>query len=251
MYPYICEIGPWRVPSYGVAMAAAFLIGVWWAARLVRRLPAGPGVPSADETVDCLSWGMFGGVLGGRVLYILLNWEVYRAAPWEWVAVWHGGLVWYGGFIGGVLSLWLCLRRHRRSLLAMLDRIAPVIALGHAIGRLGCFANGCCYGKPTAAWWGVQFPGLPAPVIPTQLLESAGLVLLAVVLRRRQTPTALRRRGTVFGWYLIGYGALRWLLECWRGDQPLWWAGLTLSQWISVGLLVAGATLLARVKSAK
>ncbi len=251
MRPFLFQISAWRVPSYGVLLATAFLVGVWWASRLVRRLPGGAGVPTAEEVADGLSWGMLGGVVGGRLLYVALNWDVYHHATWEWVAVWHGGLVWYGGFAGGLLSVWFFFRSRRRSFLALMDRIAPVIALGHAIGRLGCFANGCCYGRPTTAWWGVQFPSLPEPVIPTQLLEAAGLLLLAAVLRAGQTREALRRRGRVFGWYLIGYGALRWLLEYWRADQPIFELGLTLSQWISGLLFAAGSALLARSRRSR
>lgn len=245
MYPELLRIGCVSIHSYGVALALACLLAIGLARHATRR--SLHGVVPMDETalVDWGMWTMLGGILGGRALYVLLNWDVYAARPQEIVALWHGGLVWYGGFAGGCLASGLYLKRHRYSLWRGLDQIIPFVALGHAIGRIGCFANGCCYGTPTSAWYGVQFPGVPSPVVPTQLIESASLVVLYVILRSFQTPAVLRRPGALFGLYLVGYGLIRWTVEYWRANQPIVWAGLTLSQVISFALVVAGISLLA------
>jgi phosphatidylglycerol:prolipoprotein diacylglycerol transferase len=197
--------------------------------------------PLSDAALlDWGCWVMVGGVLGGRLWYVALNWDIYRAQPLEIVALWHGGLVWYGGLAGGLLALVLFVSRRKLSFLRVTDQVVPAVALGHAIGRLGCFANGCCYGRPTTSWWGVVFPGHATAVVPTQLIESVGLVVLFVMLRIFQKPAVLQRSGTLFGIYLIGYGGLRWTIEWWRGDQPHLWYGLTLAQLVSLGLVIVG-----------
>jgi len=248
MYPILFQFGPITLYTYGAAMALAFLTTVGLAAHATRhQLKA--AVPIAPSlVVDWGCWTMVGGVLGGRLLYVLLNWQLYAVRPVELLALWHGGLVWYGGFLGGLLAQTLFFARRRIPLLAGTDQIIPFVALGHAIGRLGCFANGCCYGKPTEAWYGVWDAARRQMVAPTQLLEAAGLVALYVFLRSRQRPAVLRQPGALFGRYLIGYGALRWLLEWWRADQPLVWGGWTVFQLLSVAAMTAGAALIFRTK---
>ncbi|MBI4353843.1 MAG: prolipoprotein diacylglyceryl transferase [Candidatus Omnitrophica bacterium] len=244
MHPILFTLGPITIYSYGVAMALAFLIAMTLAAHDARTSLKGL-VPLHDATL--LDWGAFvmiGGVVGGRLLYVLLNWDSYRTSPLEIFALWHGGLVWYGGLAGGILAQALFAARRHLSFLRITDQVAPVVALGHAIGRLGCFANGCCYGKPTTAWWGVVFPDHLDAVIPTQVIESVGLMILFLVLRMLQGKIGdtnnLQRPGRLFGWYLVGYGLLRAGIESWRGDQPTVWAGMTLAQLISLGLVMTG-----------
>ena len=248
MYPELFRIGFVSIHSYGAALALALFLTVGLARHVTRR--SLHGLVPMDETalVDWAMWTMLGGIVGGRLLYVLLNWDVYAARPWEIPALWHGGLVWYGGFAGGVAATWLYLKRRGHALWRGLDQIIPFVALGHAVGRIGCFANGCCYGIPTSAWFGVQLPGFPSPVVPTQLIESMSLVVLYVMLRRFQIPPILRRPGALFSLYLVGYGLIRWTVEFWRADQPIVWAGLTLHQLISVVLVVAGVWLSVRQK---
>lgn len=243
MHPELLRIGVLSIPSYGVALALAFLLAIGLARQTTHSLHT--LVPMDDAAlIDWAMWTMVGGLIGGRLLYVLLNWEVYTQRPQEILALWHGGLVWYGGLLGGLLATVLYLRRRGEGVWRGIDQVVPFVALGHAVGRIGCFANGCCYGKPTSAWFGVQFPGFPQPVVPTQLFESASLLVLYLILRARQIPSVLRRPGTLFGLYLIGYGLIRWTLEFWRAHQPLVWAGLTLHQLISLVLIVVGVTLL-------
>ena len=246
MHPILIHVGPLTITSYGAALSLAFLVVVGLARHDTLHRLRGHVPLTEAELADWAVWAVIGGIVGGRLLYVWLNWEMYALAPREIIAVWHGGLVWYGGFLGGVIGTLLYLHRRGHAFLRGADQVIPFIAIGHAIGRLGCFANGCCSGKPTSAWFGVVFPGETQAVVPTQLFEAAGLVLLFVLLRRVQTPSNLRRPGTVLGAYLIGYGLLRWTLECWRANQPIVWQGWTLSQVISGGLVFLGAVLLLR-----
>ena len=293
MHPILFRIGPLAVSSYGVSLALAFLLVVGLIRHATTHALRG-SVPLTETAVmDWAVWAVAGGIIGGRLLYVMLNWELYRIQPSEIVALWHGGLIWYGGLLGGILATAIYFRIHRYAFLRGMDQVTPAIPLGHAIGRIGCFLNGCCYGKPTAAWFGVQFPGHPGPVVPTQLIESASLIVLFAILWRSQTPSILRgapqaspshhhtphgvgrhpaqllepapptgptppfggvarwrgRPGTLFGFYLIGYALIRWVVEFWRADQPIIGAGLTLHQLISAGLLCVGGSLV--VKAAR
>lgn len=248
MFPILLRLGPLTVYSYGVMLVLAFLLSTWLAGQFARQLPIDRRAISSEQTVDLTCLLLLGGIVGGRLFYILLYWEVYVHYPQEILAIWHGGLIWYGGFVGGYLAGWLYARAKRLRPMRVADQIVPFGALGHAIGRIGCFLNGCCYGRPTNGWWAVRFPGHAEGVIPTQLLESAGLFLLYLVLRRLQRPEILRRPGRVFGVYVISYALLRVGVESLRGDQSTWWAGLTLQQLISICLLVVGTILYVRAK---
>ena len=244
MWPELCRVGPFTLHTYGVIMAAAFVVAVGLAraaAHDPRTLPA----LNEAAVLDWAVWAMFGGIIGGRLLYVLLNPTPYKVNPLEIVALWHGGLIWYGGLAGGVFATWWWLARRRVGFLRGADQLIPFVALGHAIGRIGCFANGCCGGVPTDGWWGVTFPGSVQPVVPTQLLESAALVTLYFLLRALQRPDMLQRPGRIFGAYLIGYGLIRWALECWRTNERLLF-GWTLSQGISALLVVIGVVLVTR-----
>ena len=243
MHPILLRLGPVTLYAYGVALAAAFLTATGLAARTVRRLGAAVQPLTEPAMVSFCYCALLGGIAGGRLFYVVLHWEVFQFSWGEIPALWEGGLVWYGGFLGGVAAGWLYCRLNRLSFLPVVDLLAPFIALGHAIGRIGCFLNGCCYGKATTAWCGVVFPGHDTPVLPTQLFETVGLLVVSLAVRRLQTPERLRHPGRVFGAYLIGYAVLRFFLEGLRGDQPIWWAGLTLQQAVSLGVLVGGALL--------
>ena len=246
MHPILFTLGPVTLYTYGVMLVVAFLTSTWLAVRAARRLPPQLIAVTPEQLVDFACLVLLGGIVGGRLLYVILSWEFFRRAPQEIPAIWHGGLVWYGGFLGGVFAGWLYIRSKRLVFLRVLDQFIPFLALGHALGRLGCFLNGCCYGKPTDAWCGVTFVGQSERVLPTQLFEAAGLVLLFGLLRRLQQPRYLGRPGWLFGLYLGSYAVLRFFVEFLRGDQPIWWRGLTLPQLMSLVMWLAGCALLVR-----
>lgn len=232
-------------------MVAGFLITTWLAGRFAETLAPASRAITEDQVVDFTCWSLMGGIVGGRVMYVLLQWPWFARHPLEAFALWHGGLVWYGGFFGGLITGYGYIRSRRLHWLRVLDQFIPFGALGHAIGRIGCFLNGCCYGKPTDAWCGVLFPGHAQRAFPTQLFETLGLCLLFIGLRKLQTPALLGKPGAVFGSYLSGYGLLRFIAEFTRGDQSACFAGLTLQQIISLGLILTGTVLIFRSQPRK
>ncbi len=240
MHPHLFQLGPLTIYTYGVALVLGFLLALGLARRAVQAQPPSNRAIEPDQLTDLCCAALLGGIVGGRLLYVILQWDVYRATPLEVFAIWHGGLIWYGGLLGGAAAAWGYLRAQRLAFLRVGDQCVPYLALGHAVGRFGCFLNGCCYGRPTTAWCGVRFPGQDVSVLPTQLFETGGLLVLWLALRRLHRPEILRQPGRVCGVYLAGYAGLRFVLEFLRGDQPMAWAGLTLQQIISLAIGAVG-----------
>lgn len=239
MHPILFHFGPITLYTYGLALASAFLLATWRVSRALEYWPVRP-VPMAQyQAMNLCAFVMIGGVVGARAFFVIQHWEVFWLYPLESIAIWHGGLVWYGGLIGGLSAGEWYLGRHRLSRLRSLDLLVPFVALGHAVGRIGCFLNGCCHGKETAAWFGVTFPGNSYAVVPTQLIESAFLFVLFVFLRWLQRPSVLRHPGRLLGVYILMYAVFRFVLEFWRGDQQFYIGSWTLQQVISVFLALS------------
>lgn len=248
MIPVLFHWGPLSVYSYGLLLAVAFLVSGSLAARAARLKP---GVISPDSVMDLVTWAVLGGVVGARLFFVVLNREALQGGLLEIFAIWHGGLVWYGGFAGGFLAAWLYTRVHRLSFIGVLDHLAPYLALGHGIGRIGCFLNGCCYGRVTESGCGVVFPGHTEAVLPTQLFEAAGLFIIAISLILLERRGIGKRPGQAAGAYLVLYGVLRFIIEFYRGDQAVFWLGLTLQQLISAGLFALGLIFLFALRDGK
>ena len=205
---------------------------------------------------DIVVWVFLGAIVGARLFYL-----VQFDRPLCQVFFLTGsGLVFYGGFIGGLLALLVYARVFALPLRPLLDLAAPFVALGEAITRIGCLCNGCCWGAPTRLPWGIHFPrySFPwhqqvndgriwadtshsLPVHPTQLYMTLGLMVLfvALLLLLRQNVT----KGRVFCGYLIGYGVLRGVVESFRGDSAHDLLGMTVSQVISISLILVGIVL--------
>jgi phosphatidylglycerol:prolipoprotein diacylglycerol transferase len=233
MLPVLFRLGPVTVYSYGVMMALAF-VGAWLFARwyLPRR-----GV-DRELAIDLLLAAAVGGLAGARILYVATNWAVFAANPLWILQFQRGGMVFYGGLIGGAAAVAAYVLAKRLPVSVIADGGAMAVPLGSAIGRLGCFLNGCCSGRPTDAWFGITFPGTFAKVIPTQLVDSLAnllifLVLLHFAVRVRPRP------GALWWGFLTLYGTSRFLVELLRVNPPLA-LGLTQAQWISVPIFVAG-----------
>ena len=226
MHPILLKLGPLSVYSYGVMVAAGFSV----VAFLVYRRAPKFGV-DRDAMIDYLVLALASGVVGARILYVLLNFGYYRANPIEILNLSKGGLVWYGGFATTILaSIWWTKRRGV-DFWSVADLLAPYIALGQAFGRIGCYLNGCCY-------------GIPAPdnfifgrTHPTQIYSSILLFVIFVVLVRWQNVR--RFKGEIFTGYCILYSCKRFFIEFLRGDNPVIFIGLTISQLISAVALVA------------
>lgn len=237
-------------------MALAFLAALICLHRLCRGTRR-----DADYLSSLVVWVMLGGVMGARLAYVCEHWTEEFAGRWGAILrIDQGGLMFYGGLIGALVALALFARRHREPLAELLDLVAVALPLGHGIGRIGCWLNGCCHGRLWRGWGGIRFPSyslawreqvgaglLPAtaarslPVVPTQLIEAAANALLFVLLFRlyRRRPG----RGMVSATYLVGYGLIRFLIECGRGDARLSVVGLSIGQVLSLAAVAAGAAL--------
>ena len=247
MDPVFIEIFGRPIYWYGVMTALGFLAAVAHWAWLGRNEPRPEGIAS-----ELGIWVMVGGILGARIAYIAANFDQqFRHNLLDVVRIDKGGLVYYGGFIGATLGIMLLARLRRQPLWDFGDFVITAVPLGHAIGRIGCFLNGCCYGKPSALPWAIHRHPLAEGghaelnaaglVHPTQLYECAFNVAVYLLLLRQYRRK--RRDGTVFALYLILYPSGRFLLEFARGDPRMQWMGLTVAQGLSLVLLAVGCAL--------
>lgn len=246
--PFV-SVGRLTLPTYGIMMVLAFIV----AGIIFYLLAPRADLPRADA-FNLLALILVGGVVGAKVFYFLTlipYWRVIIASGWQAVLelIAGGGMVFYGGLLGGLLMLVVYLKKYKLPFMPTLDIAAVALPVGHAIGRLGCFSVGCCYGVPSIC--GILMPHSliaprDVPLVPTQLIESAFCLLLAVVLYLilRKKP----RPGLVTGIYLIAYSSFRFVIEFWRGDVLRGFIGpFSLSQWISITIVLLVAVYL-RVK---
>ena len=241
MFPDLIDIGFLHLKTYGACMGTGFV--VCW--KLIEWLS---GRKDLSNLILSL---MISGVLGSRIAYVIEHWSAeFAAHPERIIRVDQGGLMFYGGLILALVTfvVWCCLRREHPLVVA--DLFAAVLPLGHAFGRIGCFFYGCCYGKDSDAWCAVAFPeGSPCwfehgqrivRVLPTQLFEAAALLVLFAVL----LFVYRRFRRYTFGLYLVGYAIIRFGIEYLRGDPRAAVGPFSISQTISIGMLVLGAVVL-------
>ncbi|MCE9582199.1 MAG: prolipoprotein diacylglyceryl transferase [Planctomycetes bacterium] len=237
--------------AFGAAICLAFMQAFWLTRFLIARDHRDPPYPkgaSEEEKKAFLEWiydlgfgAMVGAIVGARLFHVLFEGQgqKYIDHPLEFFKVWNGGLVWYGGFIGAFLTcLWMVVRKKVHPW-QLGDFVAPAISFGYAIGRLGCFMNGCCYGRPSEKW-GVVFEEIGDHVhrIPTQLYESAsglaiGLFLIWLLPRRKF-------RGQVWWAYVSLYAIARFTVEIWRDDPRGEYGPLMTSQWIALLMFPIG-----------
>ncbi len=189
---------------------------------------------SADIVFDLIFWVVVGGILGARLFYILLNYSFFLENPTEIIMIQNGGLAWQGGLIIGAMMTASFVKRKKLFLPLILDLMAPYLALGHAIGRIGCFLNGCCYGKEVS--WGIYFPVHDAHLHPTQLYLSGGLFIIFLILKRYQKTSEIP--GLVFASYLILASALRFGVEFFRADHEIFFFGFSIFQFVSFAVLL-------------
>lgn len=233
MRPVLFEMGPVTFYSYGAVLALAFLAATFLATRSARA----SGVDSG-RILDLALIILISGVVGSRILYVMLNWQDFSEYPTRIFFLNRGGLAIYGGFALSIpLGLWF-ISRNRLPFWKTLDLVSPYIALGQAIGRIGCFLNGCCYGKPLSSFPGIRFPGHLLKVHPTQIYSALALFIAFCVLKM-----LYRRRhfeGQVFALYLIYYSSFRFFIEMVRAN-PASAFGLTVYQQISAALFIVSA----------
>ncbi len=248
-YNLVNRYGPVKVRSWGTMLMVAFGAGLWWMARDTRDSEDLTPDALIDLTIVCL----IGAVIGSRLLSAALNWQEFAGRPGDLLHIWEGGLSYHGGVAGGLLAGSIFVVRRKFGYGRMADLVAPGLALGYAIARIGCFLNGCCYGVPTDLPWGVCFPALqeagqpPVRVHPTQFYASAmSLAIFGLLLWIRPR---LRRAGQLGLLYLVAYSAGRFVIEFWRKGAtakvfpPL--APLTEAQTASIVIaLIAGTWLI-------
>lgn len=236
MYPILFRVGDFAVTTFGLLVAVGALIGLWVFRSELKRSDL------SSEGVDAAVIGVLGGLVGAKVVWAI---EFRDDAPFLSLLFSRGGLSWFGGFLGGVgAGLW-ALHRRRIAIMAGLAAAAPALAIGHAIGRIGCFLVGDDYGRPTDLPWGVAFPeGLPPtsiPVHPTQLYETLGLAAIAWALiccRRRDLSDVM-----VFARYLVLAGSLRFLIEFLRVNTRVL-GSFTVAHIFSTFIVVVGLSLM-------
>ncbi|MDP6439192.1 MAG: prolipoprotein diacylglyceryl transferase [Candidatus Brocadiia bacterium] len=287
MHPTLLKIPlPWgghfSIPAYGFLIMCGFLVALAVARRRGRRLGINP-----DHIMDAALASLLGGIIGSRLFYVIFFApEIVWDNPLRIFAIWEGGLVFYGGVIGGGVALFLTMARKGLPVRRTLDVILSAVPLAHAFGRLGCFMNGCCFGKVTELWLGIRFPrilepgsgengfyevgaehitGSPPfvhhlsqslvakldawsqPIHPTQLYAVGYNLLVFGCLAL--VFYRRRRAGEVAWLYAILYGTARFLNEFMRGDQEPVLLGVTIAQVICIPLAAFGLAALLRGRS--
>jgi phosphatidylglycerol---prolipoprotein diacylglyceryl transferase len=238
VHPRLFEIGPFTVYTYGVLLAAAYLLGLQLAIYRSKKAGLDPG-----RVLDLGVYIVIAALVGAKLLLLAVNYSYFRSNPREILVLARSGGVFYGGLIGATLvALWY-IHRHRLPVWTTCDMFAPGIALGHVIGRLGCLMAGCCYGLPTTKPWGITFTdpfaalnvGTPLnqPLHPTQLYEAgAELIILAVLLLTERKGRVFP--GRTFWGYMLLYAISRFIIEFYRGDERGIIMGFSTSQFISL-----------------
>lgn len=251
MHPLLFEVGRFPVYTYGLLLAAAYLTGLWLAVRRARARGL-----DGDRVMDLGLWIIGSALIGAKLLLLIVEFDYYSRNPAELFGIVRSGGVFYGGLIAAVLTAFWYMRRAKLPLWTTTDAFAPGIALGHVVGRLGCFAAGCCYGTPTALPWGVTFTnplaaenvGTPLGVAlhPTQLYE-AGAELIILVLLLATERSGRQFPGRTFWLYMLMYGVTRFIIEFYRGDPRGAVGVLSTSQLISVILVPLSIFMLVRL----
>ena len=248
MLPRLFHIGSFSLPTYGLLVSIGVLVGLWISVRNSEK--------SGIDPEHAWNFGIFvvlAGILGAKILYIVNDWSYSTAHPREIFsfATLQAGGVFSGGLLAAFVGAWWYIRKNHMPPLGTCDAFSPGLALGHAIGRVGCFAAGCCYGKPTTHFWGVTFKNplaqawvgtpLGVPLEPTQLFESAvelaNFFILMWMFKRKTFD------GQVFGAYLFLYGIARYFLEFLRDDPgrgEVFGGIMTGTQLIAIGLVITG-----------
>ncbi len=246
MFPTILKIGGIQIYSYGLMLFLSFLAGIYVVERKARKF----GVDSKAIT-DLALWILLAVVVGSRLFYVAFHWSEFSGDLVSIFAFWRGGLaglMFYGGFIGALIAGLIFVRVRKLPAIKLLDAAAPAIVLGEGITRIGCFLNGCCFGKPTGSFLGIVFPAhSPAgatcagqAIHPTQLYSSlAGFIMfgIAMLLGRRKL-----KDGVLFAIILILYSLFRFGIDFVRyyENAANYWG----NQVVALALTLVGVVLL-------
>jgi phosphatidylglycerol:prolipoprotein diacylglycerol transferase len=251
VFPRLFQIGSFYLPTYGLLVASGVLIGLWICVRNSEK----QGI-NGDDAWNLGILVVLAGIIGAKVLFIVNEWSYYSTHPRDIfsLGVLQAGGVFSGGLIGALAMAAWYLRRHHMPALRTCDAFAPGLAFGHVLGRFGCFAAGCCYGKPTNHFWGIIFTNplarevsgtpLGVRIEPTQLIEAAAeffnFVVLTWLLKRKKFD------GQIFGSFMVLYGIERFFIEFLRDDPgrgEVFGKLMTGTQLISILLVIGGGAI--------
>ncbi|HUT85504.1 MAG TPA: prolipoprotein diacylglyceryl transferase [Elusimicrobiales bacterium] len=245
MHPYLLEIGNFKLATYGVLSALAYAAALVYLSLHRKQMQL-----ESNTLWNLITVIIISALLGGKLLYILMFWKDFGTTFFErlinTVKEFRFGFVYFGGLAGALFSGIIYVKIKHLKLWKLADFFAPALALGHSIGRIGCFFAGCCHGTATNSFLGVKFTHpqslidpkyLGVSVHPTQLYEAAGNFILFLCLHfmLRASIKGRLKHGTVILTYLMGYGLLRFVIEFFRGDgRGAFLMGLSPSQIIAV-----------------
>lgn len=211
MHPVCFKIGSFVVYWYGVFVALGVVIASIFFQREARR-----NGYSDEVTGRIIFYTIAFGIIGARIVHIFSYFHYYMRNPFEIIMIRNGGLAIQGGILFGIAGLIFAARRTKVDVLKTVDMVAKYVPLGQAVGRIGCFFHGCCYGKPSNGWFAVRFPFLENSVYPTQIYYFLGdlVIFLLLYLFSRDK----QKDGETTAWYFIFFGAFRYWMDQYRGD---------------------------------
>ncbi|MCR4820669.1 MAG: prolipoprotein diacylglyceryl transferase [Elusimicrobiales bacterium] len=229
MHPFLFQIGSFKLPMYGLMIAIGYLAALIYIFNKNKKIGL-----NKEALSDLLFYILLFGILGGKLFYIITYWGTFGATAAQKITyifkTFQFGFVFYGGFLLSLAVFFFYTKKKKIPRITAAELIAPALPLAHAFGRLGCFFAGCCYGKPTDSIFGVIFENakgeIPAallgrPIHPVQLYEAFGNLIIFVILNKMLSTEIKAKKftGRIFCSYIIIYGALRFFLEFFRGDN--------------------------------
>lgn len=244
MHPILFHIGSFPVRSYGVILMIGVLVALWFARKRAPKFGVSP-----DDLLDSLFWMVIPGILGARLVYIAQNFKE-MAAQGQLFTLQFNGLTSFGGMIFGFIGLLAYAKFKKKPLMPMLDTVGVPVLVAHAIGRIACLLNGCCFGWPGEAWYCVPVEGLHGHYLPAQLLDTIMCLVFAGILmliERRKWAN-----GVSFSFTIIAYGVSRFIYEFWRAGKEVngkWVADsmgslpITRAQFTAIILVIIGLAL--------
>lgn len=248
MYPELLKIGNFSISSFGVMVALSFLVAYWLCLKEFRRKNL-----SEDLLGNLFLAAMIGGIAGAKLLYLFENVPIKEIIqnPVQHIFA-RGGLTFYGGLFGAVLLTWIVAKKNKLDFWVLGDSVAPAMAIGYSIGRLGCFLVGDDYGIKSDLPWAIAFPnGLPPtvdPVHPTQIYEA--LIMLVVFLYLWKIRKDIYKTGYIFSLYLILAGSERFIIEFLRNTTSSPIQNLSIAQVMAVIIILFGLYKIFNLRSA-
>ncbi|MDP3790136.1 MAG: prolipoprotein diacylglyceryl transferase [Candidatus Omnitrophota bacterium] len=227
MHPILFQIGNFKIYSYGVMVALGFLAAVYLTGAEAKRRGISPG-----KIFDIYLYVMIFGIIGARLLHVILDIGYYAGHPLDIIMINRGGLAFQGGLVFGIIAAIIAIKKSGLSILNTADMMIPYVALAQSIGRIGCFLNGCCYGI--------------SDLYPTQIYLSVFFLAMFVILKKIYEGATTG--GIVFTWYLLLFSSGSFFLDFLRGDLEIVFFNLRVSQLISAVIFLLGLFMLAGLR---